>query len=257
MLLEVFGNLPRSLYFGPTINWVRVKSHALRAARNCAEAKGRDEFIQWERLASVHEQVGPAQRKSVQNHLDSLSDAGKVGIEASFIRLGVRALASKRDPNSVTSAYSAVPLVEDILRHYVILILGLKDIGNAFMGIRDEALQEWWTRSDLEFQRPAADARLGGSDLAILAAVASAEKGRPLFPEPKQVSYLLRLLSDARNVLGHYVVTPSEGTGRQLSEQACFLLDRLGSHGGCNLRVSDLEAWVQPPRGFMSFAQYS
>src|SRR5207244_7133486 len=106
--------------------------------------------------------------------------AGSRGIEDAAIYLGIRRLAVDRDQNTLTAAYTAIPLLEDILRQYVVLVLNLPLNGSAFVNV-DEALIEQWWGSRTPFKRPDPSARLGGTELALLAAAVSAQRNTPFF----------------------------------------------------------------------------
>ena len=92
---------------------------------------------------------------------------------------------------------------------------------------------------------------MSGTNLALLAAVKSSEKGAPLFRDPDDIANLLRLL-DERNFPAHYISSPPEQLSKALITQATMLLNRMCMDGGSSITVKELEAWVRPPMGFLS-----
>ena len=75
----------------------------------------------------------------------------------------------------------------------------------------------------IDFRLPPEGATLSGASLALLVAVLSADRGKPLFAQPIEFSRLLRLL-DERNIFGHDVRTPKGDIGKLLVERAAILL---------------------------------
>ena len=244
MLAEVFGDAPRHLYFGPTVRWRRVITLAEQGASMCSTEPSRAEFERWKRIAQVFldspDKV-PAQAKG---------NATVVVIENHAIRLGIRILAVAGDRNPVTAAYSAIPLIEDVLRHYVCLVLALSSNGSGFSALDRSHIDAWWTEPK-QFQVPGVDDQLTATSLALLSAAQSSRLGHALFDNPKQLSQLLTLLDQGRNLLGHHVTTPDEKLSKDLVSQASRLLDRLCSHADSELRISELEGWVKAPRRFL------
>jgi hypothetical protein len=249
MLAEVFGDSPRDLYFRPDIRWKQVKALAERAASMCSDGASRREFEAWCRIAEVHSALPKPDRAQIEDYLEKQRDAGPRAIEEEAIHLGVRILAVTRDRNPLTAAYMSVPLLEEVLRHYIVLLLNLPTKGSAFSGIDEAAIKQWWGKP---FKYPDPSARLGGTELAVLAAVASAQRGTPLFSDQPELTGVLSALDATRNLLGHYVTTPKEDASKRLISSAKLLLERMCKHGGSSITLDEIERQVQPPRRFLS-----
>jgi hypothetical protein len=243
MLDDVFGDAPKNLYFGPDISWRRIELFAMAAAKACADEPSSQEFERWARIARI-------QSEAPSGRSDGQPEANSKDPEDDVIRLGIRVLAVKRDRNPVTAAYSAIPLIEDVLRRYVLLVLKLPVNGSAFSQVERSRLESWW-RDDSRFNLPEPSSLLNATQLAVLAAARSEERGHRLFDEPREVSRMLTILNEGRNVLSHYVTTPSAQKGRDLSDCAARLLDQLCKHLGSSLTLHEIETWVKPPYRFL------
>jgi hypothetical protein len=159
-------------------------------------------------------------------------------------------LAVDRDQNTLTAAYTALPLLEDILRQYVVFVLNLPPRGSAFTNVDDVVIEQWWVNRT-PFKRPDPSARLSGVQLAVLAAAISAQRGIPFFDSQSDLQLVLSELETIRNLLGHYATTPQEDVSKHLIQRAKTLLERMCKHGGCSITLNEIERQVQPPRRFL------
>lgn len=247
---EVFGDAPRGTYFDRRVRWRRVERLAAKAVEASSDdGAAAGEFRCWERVASALSCQAPDGPAGVVAALEGLRGRGASAIEEAAIRLGVHVIAVRRDVNAVTSAYAAVPLVEDTLRHFAALVLDLPLTGEAFAQIDGTEVAKWWVGRG-EFRRPGDTEALSGAPLALLVAIVSGARNKPVFARPEELSRLTSLL-DTRNVFGHYVVSPPGGRGRALASAAEELLDRMCRDGGSQLTVRELERWLLPPRRFL------
>lgn len=250
MMYEVYGGSPNDLYFGPDINWRKVARLGAIAANNCPNQEVRIDFENWIRVAEVHIEWPSENRGTLEKHLDSLRNAGKLAVEKAIIRLGIRLLAIQRDRNAVTAAYTAVPLVEELLRHYVVLVLNLPQLGSVFNGIDDESIMVWWPRIE-SFIRPGPDVRLNATSLAVAAALVSALRNQALFETPQDLHRMLTDLENARNPLGHHVLTPTDRLVGTLVSHAKFILNKMRSHADSPISLDVVSEMVSPPRRFL------
>jgi len=245
MLVEIFGDSPGNLYFRPTIKWGRVKQLANEAAIRCRDLHSREEFDHWRRIAEIHEAASDRGKDLCKIDKDNIHF-----FEDAAIRLGIRIIAVRGDRNPVTAAYSAIPLIEEVLRHYVGLVLRVSLSGSAFEFVDRDVFDQWWRRPT-PFKYPEKNEILLGTNLTMLAAVVSVQRSKPLFDDPIEVARLLTLLEEGRNLLGHYVTTPNERMSKTLVEHAGKLLDRMCCHRGSELTIKEIEAWVKFPRRFL------
>jgi hypothetical protein len=252
MLAEIFEDSPHNLYFGPNVRWKRVKALAEEAAQMCADEASRREFEAWSRIGEVHNTLPKPDREQIEDHLKKQQVAGGRGVEKATIYLGIRMLAIDRDRNPLTAAHTALPLLEDILRHYVVLVLNLPVNGSAFSNIDEASIEQWWSNK-ISFKRPDPSKRLSGTALAVLAAVISAQRNTPLFDNQSELNRILSELDAIRNLLGHYATTPREDMSKRLIQSAKALLERMCKHGGCSITLSEIERQVQPPRRFLGY----
>ena len=234
MLSLAFGDSSEPLYFSGEVDWKRVEALAREGMCACEEVVAAEEFGGWVRVAEA---------------MNASAEHGEVLLTKDFVRIGLRLLAVRADRNAITSAYSAIPLVEDAIRTYVVRIHGLQPKGVAFAGLEDEEMEEWWSRG--EFTRPNDEARLSGADLVILAAVLSARAGASLFEDAADAMRVVARLGQYRNRLGHSVDTPDKHVSEALADCAERILDAVGEQGDVDLSVRRLENWVKPPRGFL------
>ena len=240
MMYEVYGDDPTNLYFDGRIDWKRVKACAERGAVGCRERGSATEFANWAVVAGAH--VAKATADGGVESKDEIRD--------SIVYLAVRALASERDSNGVTGAYTAVPMVEDALRKYVRLVLLMPLEGGAFAKVSEQGLKKWWKKTG-GFVKPSDGARLAAAELAVLAAVVSDERGFPLFSEPAQLSRLISVLDEARNQLAHFAVTPSGEVKAKLVWWTKWVIDAMGRESGVALDVEKVDRWVEPPLEFL------
>jgi hypothetical protein len=249
IMAEVFGDSPKSLYFGPKVKWHIVKKLAQQACDLCQDRIGQLEFKHWIRIAEVHE--GYPSKVNLKSEMPKDEKGTLCRTEDTIIRLAIRVLAVANDRNAVTAAYTGIPLIEDVLRHYVSLVLDLPLTATAFSDIDTESIAAWWKEAKV-FKTPEENASLNVTHLALLAAVISAKKEKPLFTHPTEMSRLLRLQDRGRNMLGHNVLTPPAQLSQQLVEQTTILLDRMCLHLDSGLSVKEIESWVKPPKHFLT-----
>lgn len=233
MMLEVYGvSAACDLYFHPDVRWRIVGSLARDAGERCTTDEGRLEFERWRRVASALEDI----------------DDGPAPSADSVLRVAVRIAAITRDSNPVTSAYVAVPVIEEALRVYLrSLTEEPPELLLASMAEGD--LHRWWSRPE-PFRRPLAGQRVSGVCLALTAAVLSEKDAHPLFDSPAALGKLIGVL-DSRNLLGHTVVTPEKSMARRLSDAAARILDEAARRAGVRFTSADVERWLQPPLKFL------
>ena len=164
------------------------------------------------------------------------------------MRIGLRILAVQADRNTITAAYSAIPLVEDTIRTYVVRIYGVSTQGLGFSDVTGDEIGEWWNKG--EFIRPSETSPLSGAELVVLAAVLSGRSARPLFADAADVMRLVERLAQLRNHLGHHVRTPDRSYSRELTDCAEQILDAIAQQGNIDLSVRRLASWVNPPQAF-------
>ena len=249
MMAEAFGDGPICLYFGPRVRWYRLRQLAREAASKCQEGMGGEEFDRWERIAGAHEIVSRSKDVRARIELGRKGETNLGDLENMGILLAARLIAVARDKNAVTAAYTAIPLAEDILRHYVCLVLNLPTQGSSFERVDRQSIDEWWQQPKA-FKPPDKTERLSGTDLAVLAAVLSAQRGKPLFSDPADLSRFLGLL-DERNISAHHVMTPTEHGNEDLTERTTMLIDRMFESGGSRLTVKEIESWFRAPIRFL------
>jgi hypothetical protein len=237
MMVEVFDDDPGNLYFEGRVRWELVARLARDAAQACPE-DGRFEFEQWGAIARAH----GMRSKDGRPH-------GPPEVGDSVIWLTTRLAAIERDRNAVTAAYAAVPLIEDILRHYVELVLRLSGRAEDLREFDDAAIAAWWPDALGGFRRPTSGP-LTGTSLAVLAAASSTGRGVPLFGDSTELHRTLSAI-DSRNVLGHRVVSADRSILEPLRRTAANLLERLSVHGHSEWQPREIAAWLRPPRGFL------
>jgi hypothetical protein len=251
MLSYVFHDSPRDLYFSRETPWKRVQELAAKAAKACPDATASAEFERWVRVAEVQQAIPPPDRREIDRHIERLGSAGSRAIEDAIVHVGIRLLAVTRDRNTLTAVHVAIPLIEDILRHYVTVVMGVNPVGRAFADIGDGEILPWWSNTQV-FQRPRPELGLGGAELAIVAAVLSARRGQPLFRGREEVDRLLSALDLTRNTVGHYVTTPTEELKRKLVGEAQKLFERLCRDIRSTWNREKIEDLVRPPRFFLN-----
>ena len=239
MMNEVYGDDPGNLYFEVNVKWKKVRDAADSAARMCKSRESEREFLNWRGIAEAH--FG--------------RDSGFVGdgkAEHGIVYLAIRALASERDQNSVSGAYTALPIVEEALRMYVAGALGIEARGEAFEEVTDSDLNRWW-KAGGDFERPGKEDRLKAAELAVLTAAMSERAGRGVFQGPQELSRLLSVLDLSRNKLAHYATTPSKSVKGRLVEWSRRIIDATAEQKGVDVRVRDVERWVEPPTEFLDW----
>ena len=141
IVAEAFGDAPGCLYFGPKVRWGQIKKFAIEAAGICRNQSERAEFDHWRRIAESHETESPVDSDDKRKRMNLQENSELQYLENAAIRLGIRVLAVARDRNSVTAAYTAIPLIEDVLRHYVCLVLKLSARGKILLALRIKKLK--------------------------------------------------------------------------------------------------------------------
>ncbi len=250
MMKEVFGDNPQSPYFRADIRWKTVRELARDAAQD-EEPDSAGEFRGWEKIAHVHAGLPRSDRRAMSDYLETLENNLVPGAEKAVILLGIRLLGVERDPSPVTAAHMAIPLVEDILRHYVRLVLQLSVSGEAYSRVSDRDLSTWWPRPD-NFQRPSGKEPLSVPELALLAAVVSSRRGKPLFDDPRDLQRLVTTVDQVRNLVGHHVTNPEEKARSSLSRLSRELILKMCSHSQCDMTLECLAELVRPPRRFLA-----
>jgi hypothetical protein len=234
MLSLAFSDATAPLYFVADLDWGRVETYADEGARACSDPAAVDEFRQWERVA-----------RAMKRH----NGDSRIVLEHDLVRIGLRVLAVRADRNAVAAAYSAIPLVEDALRTYVVRIHDASSTGSAFADVSDKEIARWWNRAG--FTRPSAASALNGASLVVLAAVLSDRSAMPLFADAADAMLLVKRLDQLRNVLGHRVHTPDWTYSRELADRAERILDSTAEQGGADLSVRRLSIYVAPPQAFL------
>jgi len=251
MMDLVFRDSPMDLYFQPGTRWGEVEKLANECAGLCTDDLSRKEFESWRRIASVHRALPKADRAEIDKHLKQISVGDKPqAVSDAMIHLGIRLLAVSRDRNPLSAAHMAIPLPEHAIRLYVVLVLEVRPDGSAFEAIPDEAIHRWWGDRS-KFERPAVEERLSGAALALLAAILSEQRNKPLFRTREDLHRLRSMLDDTRNLLGHNVTAPPTEARRRLAEAAKETLERLAEHGGSTLMLKDVEDLVKQPKQFL------
>ena len=235
MLSLAFGETDESLYFSAEVDWKRVEMLAREGMVACDEGLAVEEFEGWVRVAEA--MGGSGQEWASVTRRDC-------------VRIGLRLLAVRGDRNPITAAYSAIPLVEDAIRTYVVRIRRVEARGAAFAGLEDGEIEKWWNRG--KFARPREDERLSGAALVVLAAVLSARAGSSVFEDAADVMQVVDRLGEFRNRMGHTVDTPGRKVSAALADCAERILDAVREQGSLALSVRDLEKWVRPPRAFLA-----
>ena len=234
MLNLAFGDSAEPLYFAADVNWKRVEALAREGMSACAESGAVDEFRGWVWVAEAMHPSG--------DDRDAL-------LRKDLVRIGLRVLAVQADTNAVTSAYSAIPLIEDAFKTYVSRIHGVTPTGIAFSHVSEEELGEWWCRG--RFVRPDEEARLAGASLVVLAAILSSRTGARLFEDAADAMGVVEKLDQHRNRLGHYVESPDRSVGVALADCAERILDAIAQQGGIDVSVRKLAGWVRAPEAFL------
>jgi hypothetical protein len=251
MMDEVYKNSPQDLYFQQDINWKKVRRLAHSAADGCPNQISRNEFENWARVATIYLEWPSETRHDIEKHLEKLRNSGRPAVEEACIRLGIRLLAIQRDRNLITAAYASIPLVEDLLRHYLVLVLGLPQSGAAYDGIEEENITTWWPRRDT-FIRPASSDRLNATAIGVLAALESAQRNQRLFDQPEDLHKTLTDLENARNPLGHHVLTPSQKVVTALLTHATNIFHNMCIHANSTLSLDAISEMVCLPRRFLN-----
>jgi hypothetical protein len=112
----VHGPTHLSSHLTPDIDWEEVHSVATEGTRAAASADTAAEFAAWGRVADAFRSREPT-------------------AEYALIRIGCRLAAIDSDAHPVTASHTAIPVVEDLLRQYVVRVEGLPDTGRAFEGM--------------------------------------------------------------------------------------------------------------------------
>ena len=234
MLNVAFAESAQSLYFSARVDWKRVEALAREGVVACEQGAGALEFAGWVRVAEA---------------MNGAGDDNEVLLRRDFVRIGLRVLAVRADGNAVTAAYSAIPLVEDAIRTYVVRIHRVSPKGLAFAELEDAEIEEWWDRGS--FTRPEEHVELSGASLVVLAAVLSSRVGTGLFEDAADAMRVVQRLGQERNHLGHSVDTPDKSVGVALADCAERFLDAVGTGAGVDLSVRQLADWVRAPEAFL------
>lgn len=249
MLALVFGDAPKNLYFDSEVPWKQVRELALQGLQKSEDPAVKAEFAGWARIAEVHGHLPPARRDALEDALEQKRGGGPKVVEDAVIHLGVRLLAATQDPQVVTAGQTAIPLLEDVVRHYTYLVLDEAPSSRNYTQLTDGDIEQWWPSGSL-FRRPTEDARLGGAALALYAAVVSARRGHPLFTERQELARAITAM-ETRNTMGHHVTSAGREEVERLLQHVRQLLNRMCEHGKVALRLEDVKRFVQRPRRFL------
>ncbi|MDB4285469.1 hypothetical protein N9903_01010 [bacterium] len=247
MMQLVYGDSPRNLYYCD-VQWSKVKELADLAGSRCRGSSAKEEFVWWGRIAEALGKRDAFEKDDIDKYLLDKSDL-PTAAEDAFIYLGSRALAVLRDKNPITSVYVAIPIAEDVLRNYAVFVLGVPTCGKAFVDVRDDEINEWWSRS--KFNRPSMDERLSATHLAIVVAIYSNRSVRKVFTSSKQLQKLLTVLDSKRNLAGHYVTVPTEKERTVFIEESINLVRVYGEHAEVEFSLEELEHRLSPPMAFL------
>ena len=250
MMEEIYGDSPRNLYFRPGIQWRRVHELATTASNECIDNLSRSEFKAWKKIAEVRISWPSENRNDIEKHLDKLRGMGKQAAEQAAIHLGIRLLAVQQDKNTITAAYTAIPLIEEILRCYLVIVLDIPNRGSAFDEIQDESIATWWF-PNRTWVKPLRERPLNAADIATAVAIVSERRKRSVFNDASDLHRLLTTLDTARNALGHHVITPNHKILNHLTSYAKSLLENMLRHVGSSLSLRAISDMVRPPTIFL------
>ncbi len=250
MMQEIYGDSPQDLYFRPSIQWQRVYNLAKAASKECVDDISISEFDNWKGIAEVRMCWPSERRDDIQKHLDKLRGMGRQAAEQAAIHLGIRLLAVEQDKNPITAAYTAIPLIEEILRCYLVIVLNLPILGSAFDGIPDEKITKWWF-PDKSWQKPLREVPLSAAELATIVAIISADRKQPLFNDSSELHRIIGILENTRNALGHHVLTPNKKILIQLTTHAKSILKNMLKNVGSSLSLRTISDMVRSPTRFL------
>jgi len=222
---RLFTDSPQSLYFDD-VSWKKISILAREIIKMCAEQKDKSHFEGLVLIAEAHKKRGNLDQPSIDRHLESVTTKGGRAIDEAVIHLGIRILAVSSDPATTCASQAGIPLPEELMRLYVTLVLGKKTDGTAFADITDEELSDWW-RSSEEYSRPKPNTRLAATQLAILVAIGSKNRGLSMFESKEDFQRFLSKLDALRNRGAHYVVSAQKGDHDRWMEQIRQIYHRL------------------------------
>jgi len=250
MMEEVYGDSPQNLYFRPGIQWRRIHELATTASRECIDNLARSEFEAWKEIAEVRISWPSESRNDIEKHLDKLRGIGKQAAEQAAIHLGIRLLAVQQDKNTITASYTAIPLIEEMLRCYLVIVLDLPNRGSAFDEIHDESIVTWWF-PNRTWEKPFREKPMNAADIATAVAIVSERRKQPLFNDASDLHRLLTVLETSRNALGHHVITPNYQILSHLTSHAKVILENMLRHVGSSLSLRAISDMVRPPTRFL------
>jgi len=249
LMSSLFGDDPENFLFDNVDEWESVQEMASRGAALCGTQAARIEFERWNRIAAAHASQPAATKSATDNYFDSLRSRGQVAVDDVVVFLSVRAKAIRRIRSSLAAAHVAIPLVENTLRLYATLVLGLPCLGSDLLGLADQIPR--WRPGKNAFRMPLEDERLTQMPLAVLCAAASDARGAPLFQEPRELDAVISA-GENRNMLGHYTVAAADRKHLdRLLEVQDRLVARLHSDGGGSIEPRECSFWAAPPTAFL------
>ncbi len=228
---EAFRFGRRSLYL-PATAWGPIREHATAGIAACVSEDAMREFRRWVELADAHLARDPS-------------------LEERIIVVGTRLVAVQGDPDPVSACHVGIPLLEEVLRLYLTGVLEKPGSGEAFEGVGDEQIRDWWPRGDTTFRRPERGRPLAATELAVACGIWSSARGRPLFDDARDLQAALSVQEGVRNVVSHQVSSPTSRERERLVAAAAARLDRLCAHAGSSVSSDAIKRWLVPPMAFL------
>jgi hypothetical protein len=246
LAMAVYGPRRTKSYHDGETDWANVIETA-NAAAAAVRPSDRQSYEGWSRIGRAMRRW-PSDRAGHQKLVRTLADENDMERkEAPLLTLGVRLATVRRDPSPTSRLYAAIPVLEELVRFYVPLVLGMSP-ARLFEDLPRESVDAVWTLPQ-PFDSPAPGSRLTGLALAVgVCARAHHEGGdrQALFVD-KGLARFGSLLDLSRNRPGHTIVLARLKDSEPLVKEGERLFDRLCSDGGFSLTLREVEGMMALP----------
>lgn len=249
LMCALLGDDPNNYLFDNVGDWNRIGTLASQGASVCGTPRAQVEFNNWHRIAVAYGAQPLATKDATDSYFASLRNAGPAAVDDVVLFLSIRVKAIRGIRSSLAASYVALPLIENTLRFYATLVLGLSCVGSDLHGLADNILR--WRPGKDPFRMPKDDDELTHMPLAVLCAVASEARGAPLFQWPRELDAVIST-GENRNMFGHYTVAAADRKHlERLLEVQERLIARLHADGGGSIAPTECVRWAAPPLAFL------
>ncbi|MCP4523803.1 MAG: hypothetical protein GY828_06330 [Candidatus Gracilibacteria bacterium] len=248
IMYSIFGKSPTTYSFSEA-NWGQVENKIKLALSKFNNDKTNQELNTWLKIVNAYNDWKNVELKqdNIELHIHDLTKKYD-GVDLAILYLGTRILLIKNSP-TLFSVHLAIPVIEDLLRYYVNIILNKPANGSAFIGVNNESFQKWWHRKT-KFEIPAPEQkRLSSIELIILTAALSEIHGSNVFSSSNEIAKIVSIIDSIRNTHGHYVCAGTKGTYKKFDflEPIISLFNLLVKNSNCQYDLDFIEKLISRP----------